>query len=140
MDGVACCEIIKLDLEGVILKFKHLPEVVPKARPRFRRNGQTYTPAKTKNFELLLRSLVVQAGPVQMFKEPLEVNFNFHIKKPKSVRLKHPSVKPDFDNYIKAVCDALNNLVWLDDGQIVRGTFNLSYSESNTIEVHVFKI
>ena len=39
-----------------------------------------------------------------------------------------PTRKPDFDNYQKTV-DALNLVVWLDDGQIVRSIFGKRYGE-----------
>jgi len=38
---------------------------------------------------------------IKLFDGPIEVNFNIKLKKPKSARRKYPSVKPDFDNYIK---------------------------------------
>ena len=31
----------------------------------------------------------------------------------------HPGVRPDVDNYSKAVLDACNDIVWKDDGQVV---------------------
>lgn len=31
----------------------------------------------------------------------------------------HPGVRPDIDNYTKAVLDACNGIVWKDDGQVV---------------------
>ena len=39
-----------------------------------------------------------------------------------------PTRKPDFDNYQKDV-DALNLVVWIDDGQIVKSTFLKRYGD-----------
>jgi Holliday junction resolvase RusA-like endonuclease len=35
-------------------------------------------------------------------------------------RIKYTKKKNDFDNVAKAVCDALNGVAWVDDGQIYR--------------------
>jgi Holliday junction resolvase RusA-like endonuclease len=57
---------------------------------------------------------------------PLRLNVCFYIEKPKSKVRKnsnpfpYPDSKPDLDNCIKLVCDALNGVVWKDDAQVVR--------------------
>jgi Holliday junction resolvase RusA-like endonuclease len=50
---------------------------------------------------------------------PLIVGFKFLITRPKSVTRAVPSVKPDLDNYIKAVVDGLAGVIWRDDSVIV---------------------
>jgi Holliday junction resolvase RusA-like endonuclease len=50
---------------------------------------------------------------------PLIVGFKFLITRPKSVTRAVPSVKPDLDNYIKAVVDGLTGVIWRDDSVIV---------------------
>ena len=30
-----------------------------------------------------------------------------------------PTIKPDLDNVVKSICDALNGLAWIDDKQVV---------------------
>jgi Holliday junction resolvase RusA-like endonuclease len=39
-----------------------------------------------------------------------------------------PTVKPDADNVMKAVKDALNGIVWLDDVQVVMGVIFKAYA------------
>lgn len=38
--------------------------------------------------------------------------------------------KPDFDNLAKAICDALNNVIWRDDSQVVSAWVEKFYSDS----------
>lgn len=53
---------------------------------------------------------------------PLAVFAHFILTKPPSLRgvrnRQFPSVKPDIDNYAKAVLDAFNGVFWHDDGQV----------------------
>ncbi|MCF8012478.1 MAG: RusA family crossover junction endodeoxyribonuclease [Clostridiales bacterium] len=43
----------------------------------------------------------------------------FYLLKPKSTKRTQPTVRPDIDNYVKAVLDVLNGLAYDDDSQIV---------------------
>jgi Holliday junction resolvase RusA-like endonuclease len=60
---------------------------------------------------------------------PLALTVKFYLQKPKSVKRLHPTVKPDLDNYIKAVMDALKD-VWGDDCQVVQITASKEYAVS----------
>lgn len=104
-----------------------------KGRPRFGK-GQVYTPKKTKDFEIAIAWLGKQAmkgrkplaGPVGMY-------FKFGFKSKDSSY--YSTVKPDFDNLMKAVADSLNNIVYLDDCQVCSGSFVKLNSTANYIEV-----
>jgi Holliday junction resolvase RusA-like endonuclease len=48
-----------------------------------------------------------------------------------------PVSKPDADNYLKAVCDALNGVVFRDDAQIVSMTVHKRFSSSPRLEITV---
>ena len=43
----------------------------------------------------------------------------FRLTRPKSVKSKYPHKKPDLDNLIKAVWDALEGVVYINDSRIV---------------------
>jgi len=58
----------------------------------------------------------------------LHVDLTFFIKRPKTVRRKYPTVKPDIDNFEKAIYDALNEILWHDDCQIVSHNVAKKYS------------
>lgn len=51
-----------------------------------------------------------------------------------------PAKKPDWDNIGKIVCDALNNVAFRDDSQIVDGTVVKCYSEQPRIEVEIWEV
>lgn len=48
-----------------------------------------------------------------------------------------PTKKPDLDNFQKAVCDALNRVVWVDDSQIVDAHPRKFYSERPRVELRI---
>ncbi len=48
-----------------------------------------------------------------------------------------PTTKPDADNYVKGIKDALNKVIWKDDSQIVSVTVAKFYSQRPRIEVKV---
>lgn len=92
-----------------------------KGRPRLARNGKTYTPKATREFEEALGAHY--QGP--MFDGPVALTVRLYPKCVKvTVRqladeLASP-LRGDIDNYVKAVCDGLNKVAYGDDGQIVQ--------------------
>ena len=45
--------------------------------------------------------------------------------------------KPDVDNIAKAVLDALNGVIWVDDKQVVELTVKKYYGTSNEIQIEI---
>ena len=100
-----------------------------KGRPRFA-NGRTFTDAKTAGMEELVRQVWLEAGRPRL-EGPLALKLELHVARPKShyrtngelsalgVRTLWPVRKPDVDNALKLVADALNGLAYQDDVQIV---------------------
>ena len=117
-----------------------LGKPVPKGRPRFSKDsGRAYTPAKTASFEAQLKFAAQQVmGSRPPLQGPLVLDMVVVLpiapswpKKRQAAALagsEMPTRKPDFDNYQKTV-DALNLVVWVDDGQIVKSTFLKRYGD-----------
>lgn len=110
----------------------------PKQRPRFSRYGGTYTPPETEIFEQNLRMLVSTKYRIAGHREPLAgalaLKIIFRVPKPPSIELArrpYPCVRPDLDNLLKGVQDALNGVLWKDDGQIVEVEMSKVYGDGS---------
>ena len=82
----------------------------PKQRPRRGAGGRFYTPQKTRAFEQLVMWLALQARPVGWPKDrryAVEITVVCPDKR-----------KRDIDNIAKSILDGMNDVAWLDDGQV----------------------
>lgn len=62
--------------------------------------------------------------------KPIRLTMNFCLTMPKKPKHKiHPIVRPDLDNYQKAVCDSLNGIIYVDDSQVVEIMSRKYYSK-----------
>ena len=125
-----------------------LGKPVPKGRPRFNREtGRAYTPAKTASFEAQLKYAAMQAmagrppldGPLTLEMEvvvPIAPSWPKKRQDAARAGREMPVKKPDFDNYQKTV-DALNLVVWGDDGQIVQSAFLKRYGDKPGMWIRV---
>lgn len=135
------------------LIFKIPGEPKGKGRPRFARKGSyvhTYTPDSTAAYEeKVKRCYYQQCGNRNYFDkdEMLQVHILAKYPIPKSISQKkrgmmiahrlRPVVKPDADNIIKIVCDALNGIAYGDDKQIVDAHFHKIYSTEPGVQVMI---
>ena len=106
-------------------------EPAAKGRPRFkvfRGHAMAYTPAKTKRAEQAVKEAYKSAyGDKEPFAGAIWLSVEFYMPIPKSLSKKKREElrgrwhckKPDVDNLLKLVQDALNGLAWKDDSQIV---------------------
>lgn len=132
------------------LKFTVLGEPVGKGRPRFRNAGnfvQTYTPEKTVNYETLVQlEYRRQCHDFKFEKEvPLDVRITAYYGIPKSASKKkaqlmrdrkiRPIKKPDADNVIKAILDALNKIAYHDDTQVADLQLRRFYSDNPRVVI-----
>lgn len=104
---------------------------IGKGRPRFTRNGHTYTPEKTKEYEGRIHAAAwakmqeLKLKPISKFCH-LELIAFMDIPKswPKVKRLEAeygailPASKPDVDNILKAAMDGLEGAVYVADSQV----------------------
>lgn len=78
------------------------------------------TPDKTVGWEQKVYTYANQAKPAEPLDVPLRVQIQFYLLKPKSKpkRAIWPSGRPDLDNLVKAITDAMNMLIYTDDSRI----------------------
>jgi Holliday junction resolvase RusA-like endonuclease len=69
----------------------------------------------------------------------LPIPESWHWRKKQQARsgLILPTGKPDHDNFLKLVCDALKRVVWLDDAGVVDGRCIKKFSERPAMRVEV---
>lgn len=115
---------------------------VPKGRPRHTRSGHTYTPEKTREAEANVRAEYIEQCKGFMFPSdvPLNIHCNFYMPIPKGTSKKRkaamhmgteqPLKKPDIDNLLKLILDALNGTAYEDDKQIVRIAGRKTYTDN----------
>ena len=122
-----------------------------KGRPRFRRFGnfvQTYTDAKTKSYETLVKEAAIKAmGSSPPLEGPVKLDLIIRLPVPKSYSKKlseaclsglvSPVKKPDWDNVAKSVADAMNGVIYLDDSQIVYAVISKAYAAEAGVDVVV---
>lgn len=118
---------------------------IPKAQPRvkaFVRGGHAgvYTPDGAETWKQEVRRQAVANAPESLIGGVVRIQLDFFLPRPK-VHLKKDGFpkpkspvwhckKPDLDNLIKAVTDAITDtqLIWLDDSQICEITATKTYA------------
>lgn len=118
-----------------------------KGRPRLGK-GRTYTPEKTAAWEQAAKA----SARAQWGTEPplegavfAQVVVVLPIPESWSRRQKQAALdgedlatgRPDLDNYIKAAFDALNEIAWRDDAQVVEVHASKAYGERPRVEIRV---
>ena len=135
------------------LKFEIPGSPIGQGRPKFSTiNGHAvaYDPEKSRNYKAYVKMLAVQAmkdNGFNMIEGPCAVIINafFEVPKSKSKKFREaalldqerPTKKPDADNIVKAIQDALNGLAYKDDAYIVHLACQKFYSDNPRVEVFV---
>ena len=129
---------------------------VAQGRPRFSTAGgfvKAYDPAKSRDYKDYIR---LAASAQMQGQKPLDGALTLGIRVyrdiPKSMSKKRaaaaeaellrPTTKPDLDNYVKGIKDALKGICWHDDSQVVayREPFGKYYSKKPRVEVEVEQV
>ncbi|CWU06368.1 RusA family crossover junction endodeoxyribonuclease [Listeria monocytogenes] len=125
----------------------------PQERPRFRNLGkftQTYDPPKSKEYKKKIANVAKMYAPGTPISSPIQITLVFYVSIPTSkskawkqrALLGHefPAVRPDIDNYVKAVLDALNGIMFTDDGKIIELIAYKRYSDKPRTEVSITEL
>lgn len=103
---------------------------------------QSMTPENTVLYENhIIQSYLDAAEKPQLLQGQLEVSINAYFPVPKSTTKKVrkqiedgevlPTKKPDADNIAKVVCDALNQIAYQDDTQVVKLVVTKQFETDN---------
>lgn len=135
------------------VRFVVLGEPKGKGRPRFNtRTGRAFTPDKTVNYETLVHAeYLAQCNGFRFSDDAmldLRILAYYSIPKSGSKKMKglklantiRPTKKPDMDNVVKMIADALNQVAYKDDTQIVDCQCRKFYSERPRVEVTIREI
>lgn len=130
-------------------EFEVIGDIKGKARPRVNTyTGKAYTPENTKDYEMLIKQYFKLKYPRYV---PLENRVSVKIvaqfKIPKTATKKDkalieegklsPAKKPDIDNIIKIILDALNKMAFKDDNQITKLEVEKVYGEIEKVIIKV---
>lgn len=133
----------------MIYEFEMLGEIVGKARPRMNtRTGRAYTPTNTKMYEYALRQWFIREYPCfKPIETRVKVTIIAYFDIPKSTSKKKeaemlsenisPTKKPDIDNIIKIILDAMNKFAFKDDTQVTKLEIEKKYARSPKIYIKI---
>jgi Holliday junction resolvase RusA-like endonuclease len=107
-----------------------------------------YMPAKTRHAiddaRAQIASQLREKYPTfQLLQGPLNISVLVFRSRPKSApkRVKFPTTRPDLDNYLKLLFDAMNSVVFLDDAQIISIHAAKGFSQEKIgIEVNIEEV
>lgn len=133
----------------MIYEFEIPGKIIGKGRPRLNSyTGQVYTPTKTKDYEnLVIQYFMLKYPRFTPFegRVSVEITANFEVpksaKKPeKELMLENklnPLKKPDIDNIVKIILDAMNECAFKDDTQITKLAVEKKYAQTESIYVKI---
>jgi Holliday junction resolvase RusA-like endonuclease len=102
---------------------------------------RTYTPETTVAWEDSIRAqAIAQRRGRPLWDGPVIADVWFFLAWPKSLSKKKrlstvPTGKPDRDNLLKCVKDALNKIVWRDDALVFSGATEKRYGDPPRVEI-----
>jgi|SRR5690606_31633029 len=130
------------------IEFVVYGEPLAQGRPRATSvNGHVrmYDPKKSRDYKNYIRLAASEYAPDKLLEGPIALELRVYRPIPKSFSRRktelaengdiRPTTKPDVDNYVKSVKDALKNVIWKDDSQVVRILVEKFYSQKPRIEI-----
>lgn len=133
----------------MVYEFEIPSKIIGKGRPRLNSyTGRVYTPTRTKDYEELVEQYFLLKYPRYKTLEgriKMDIVANFEIPKSTTKTAKtqmlentiSPTKKPDIDNIVKIILDAMNNIAFKDDTQITKISVEKKYSESEKVFVKI---
>lgn len=118
-----------------------------KQRPRTGSAGHFYSPEDTNGFAERVQ-VTARAEHAQMIEGPVKVGVSVDRRMPKSWSLakqkrmdQAPATgKPDLDNVLKSLMDALTGITWKDDAQIVQLEIDRSWAYEDAVIINIMPV
>lgn len=136
-----------------MIQFTVYGEPVSQGRPKATTiNGHVrmYDPKKSTDYKDFVKLVASENAPESLLEGPLNLRVEIYRPIPKSFSQRRiaqaeageirPTTKPDADNYLKAIKDALKNVIWKDDSQVVDVIVRKWYSDRPRVEVAIDSI
>lgn len=136
-----------------MISFTVYGEPVAQGRPRASTFGgfvRMYDPKKSSDFKDYVRLAASQHAPGKLLEGPLVLQLRIYKPIPKSFSKKktaqaeagqlRPTNKPDVDNYVKGIKDALKGVIWKDDSQVVDLVAGKYYGERPRVEITISEV
>lgn len=136
-----------------MISFTVYGEPVAQGRPRASTFGgfvRMYDPKKSSDFKDYVRLVASQYAPGKLLEGPLVLQLRIYKPIPKSFSKKktvqaeagqlRPTNKPDVDNYVKGIKDALKGVIWKDDSQVVDLVAGKYYGERPRVEITISEV
>ncbi len=133
----------------MIYEFEVPGKITGKGRPRVNSyTGIVYTPTKTKDYESLIEQYFLLKYPrFKQIEQRTKVSIIAYFDIPKSTKKSDiegmlnneisPTKKPDIDNIVKIVLDAMNKFAFKDDTQITKLEVEKKYGNEEKIVVKI---
>lgn len=133
----------------MIYEFEVPGKIIGKGRPRLNSyTGQVYTPTRTKDYEnLIIQYFMLKYPRFKPFEGRVSVEIIASFEIPKSTKKSdkelmlenkiNPLKKPDIDNIVKIILDAMNECAFKDDTQITKLAVEKKYAQEESIYVKI---
>ena len=112
--------------------------------------AMSYTPKETTNYANFIKQIYITKYGQHKLTGAIRQTINAYYPIPKSTSKKkralmlegkiRPTVKPDYDNVEKNFSDALENIAFDNDNQIVSSRFDKYYSDNPRCEIEIEEI
>lgn len=130
-------------------RFVVFGDAVPQGRPRAFRRGQFigfYDPKESKSWKETVKWQAIQFKIHhkidKLLETPLIMSLQFYLQRPRSLPKKviYHTKKPDLDNLIKGIKDALKGIIYRDDSQIIHLIASKDYGSTPRVEISIKEI
>ena len=133
----------------MIYEFEIPGKIIGKGRPRLNSyTGAVYTPTRTKDYEnLVMQYFMIKYPKFKQLEGRVSVEIESNFEVPKSTKKQdkilmlenkiNPIKKPDIDNIVKIILDAMNEIAFKDDTQITKLNVEKKYSETESVFVKI---